>query len=103
MLRALGYDDSAGDFSWDRAWELSDALGITDGTYGPGNHDAFVRGDAALVSLAALSQRCKGADTTLLEQIELRNPPRADFGALMAEAAAAHQALLENGAPFAGL
>ena len=102
VLRALGYDDSAGDFSWDRAWELSDALGITDGTYGPGNHDAFVRGDAALVSLAALSQRCKGADTTLLEQIELRNPPRADFGALMDEAAAAHQALLENGAPFAG-
>lgn len=51
ILRALGYE-SGMDFQWDRAWELSDRLGITDGRYREGVD--FTRGDAAIVSLKAL-------------------------------------------------
>ena len=51
VLRALGYD-SGTDFQWDRAWELSDRLGITDGRYREGSD--FTRGDVAIVSLSAL-------------------------------------------------
>lgn len=51
VLRALGYE-SGTDFQWDRAWELSDRLGITDGRYREGGD--FTRGDVAIVSLSAL-------------------------------------------------
>lgn len=51
VLRALGYESGV-DFQWDRAWELSDRLGITDGRYREGS--AFTRGDVAIVSLNTL-------------------------------------------------
>ena len=51
ILRALGYESGV-DFQWDRAWELSDKLGITDGRYREGGD--FTRGDVAIVSLNAL-------------------------------------------------
>lgn len=53
VLRAMGYESGV-DFQWDRAWELTDRLGITDGRYP--DSSAFTRGDAALVSLNALKQ-----------------------------------------------
>lgn len=53
VLRVMGYESGV-DFRWDRAWELTDQLGITDGRY-PGS-SAFTRGDAAMVSLNALKQ-----------------------------------------------
>ena len=34
VLRAMGYE-SGTDFQWDKAWELTDTLGITHGEYGP--------------------------------------------------------------------
>lgn len=51
VLRALGFESGV-DFRWDRAWELSDRLGITDGRYREGSE--FTRGDVAIVSLSAL-------------------------------------------------
>ena len=102
ILRALGYDDASGDFAWDRAWELSDELGITGGEYGAANSASFTRGDAALISLSALSQTLKGSETTLLERIEAQDPPAADFHALLEEASAEHRALFESDAAFDG-
>lgn len=67
VLRALGYSSGA-DFAWDRAWELSDSLGITSGEYGASSA-AFLRGDVALISYHALSARMKGRQTTLQETL----------------------------------
>lgn len=52
VLRSLGYKSGA-DFQWDKAWELTDKLGITHGEYSEKNNDRFTRGDMAIVSLAA--------------------------------------------------
>lgn len=102
ILRALGYDDAAGDFDWASAWELSDELGITQGEYSAANDGAFLRGDAVVISLAALSQPIKGSDETLLERINAANPPRADFSAVLEEASAEHKGLFESSEAFAG-
>lgn len=64
VLRTLGYSDAV-DFRWDRAWELSDRLGITCGQYRAGT--AFTRGDAAIISRNALSAHLKASTTTLLD------------------------------------
>lgn len=64
VLRALGYR-SGEDFAWDRAWELSDKLGITDGRYGAATNGSFTRGDVALVSYAALSASLRDGTGTL--------------------------------------
>jgi len=52
VLRSLGYT-SGTDFEWDKAWLLSDKLGITDGRYGADSE--FTRGDVAIISYNALS------------------------------------------------
>ena len=64
ILRALGYQDGV-DFSWQRAWELTDYLGITDGEYNSSTTQ-FLRGDAAYVSANALYAPMKGSNQTLL-------------------------------------
>ncbi len=69
VLRALGYKDSEGDFSWNKAWELSDKIGITAGEYATGSHQ-FLRADVALISNDALSMKIKNTDGTLLERIK---------------------------------
>jgi len=49
LLRTLGYETGK-DFQWDKAWELSDHIGLTSfGEYGAGSN--FVRGDVAILSL----------------------------------------------------
>jgi len=63
VLRALGYDSDT-DFSWDQAWNLTDELGITDGSYGPKTTD-FDRGDVAWISLRALDAKDKKSKRTL--------------------------------------
>ena len=63
VLRALGYTSGA-DFEWDRAWILSDNLGITDGRFNAGT-ETFLRGDVAEISFAALSATFKDTDKTL--------------------------------------
>ena len=67
ILRALGYDSRV-DFQWDRAWELSDAIGLTAGAYGA-KINTFLRGDAALISERALSARLKGSNVMLLRKL----------------------------------
>ena len=67
ILRALGYEDSA-DFKWNAAWELTDALGITDGEFSE-TRNTLIRGDMAVVSLTALSAPIKNSGHTLLERL----------------------------------
>lgn len=83
VLKALGYE-SGTDFQWDKAWELSDKLGISRGQYTQlgvqevtvsGNTTSrtsrlFMRGDVAVISYNALSVKIKGTNTTLLENVK---------------------------------
>ena len=66
VLRALGYE-SGEDFQWDAAWQLTDALEITDGQFGAGS--GFTRGDVAFTSVRALDTELKAGGETLLESI----------------------------------
>lgn len=66
VLRALGYDSNT-DFSWDKAWEKSDSIGLTDGEYTKDSE--FLRGDVVIVSFDALSYTQKDEDTTLLAKL----------------------------------
>ena len=54
VLRALGYDSNR-DFQWNKAWELADEIGLTDGRYNAENNKDFLRGDVAIVSYNSLS------------------------------------------------
>ena len=67
VLRALGYD-STKDFQYDKAWELSDKLGFTDGYYNSAL-PSFTRGDVAIISYSALDALKKGTSITLRESI----------------------------------
>lgn len=53
VLRSLGYK-SGTDFLWDKAWELSDKIGMTDGRYNE-QTVAFTRGDVAIISYNSLA------------------------------------------------
>lgn len=79
VLRALGYT-SGSDFQWDRAWELSDRIGLTAGQYNSSS-TKFTRGDIAQISKAALTVSQKNTDTTLAEQ--LLNNATIDMGAAL--------------------
>ena len=70
VLRSLGYE-SGTDFQWDKAWELSDKIGLTDGRYNAGTTN-FTRGDVVIISYNALSINLKGKDTTLLDDLTAR-------------------------------
>lgn len=74
ILRALGYDDAAGDFDWERAWELTDELGVTSGEYGAANNGAFVRGDAAIVSLSGALAGAEGLGQHLAREDQRPGP-----------------------------
>ena len=67
VLRALGYKSGV-DFQWDKAWELSDPIGLTDARY---NADStqFTRGDIAIISRNALHTKEKEVDDTLLDAL----------------------------------
>ena len=67
VLRALGYE-SGSDFEWDKAWELSDEIGLTGGEYGASTA-SFLRGDVAVISYDALSCTLKDSDVTLLDTL----------------------------------
>ncbi len=66
VLSALGYRNGE-DFQWDRSWEFSDTLGITDGRYSA--NTKFTRGDAAIISYNALNAVFKGTDKTLRTEL----------------------------------
>lgn len=71
VLRALGYSSDT-DFQWDKAWELSDSIGLTEGQYDA--NSTFTRGDLAIVSNNALYTLCKGTDTPLRSILFSENP-----------------------------
>lgn len=74
VLRALGYK-SGTDFQWDKAWELSDRLGITHNTYHANNQNDFLRADVALISYAALDAAVQPDGITLREKIGVKQNP----------------------------
>ena len=74
VLRALHYEDGT-DFQWNRAWKLSDEIGLTSAQYT--SDSSITRGDVATMSLKALSVLNK-YDTTLLDEL-------LDYGPLTSE------------------
>ena len=71
VLRAMGYV-SGEDFEVSTAWEFSDEIGLTDGTYSAATK-TFTRGDVAKISCAALDVCPKGSEQTLLEKLTEEN------------------------------
>lgn len=69
VLRALGYE-SGTDFQWDKSWELSDSIGVTNGTYNAGT-SSFTRGDVASISYNSLSIAKKNSATTIADELGL--------------------------------
>lgn len=67
ILRALGYDSSV-DFQWNKAWELSDAIGLTSGEYNSETTE-FLRGDVVILSEKALYTNIKAEDRMLYVKI----------------------------------
>lgn len=66
MLRALGYSDAEGDFTWDAPDKLAKAVGIlTDEV----NTENFLRADVALVSWAALEADLKGGSQRMAKKL----------------------------------
>ena len=74
VLRALGYE-SGTDFQWDKAWELTDQIGLTDGQYDR-NDVPFLRGDVAIVSNNALTASIKGSVQHLADSLGLTVPKK---------------------------
>lgn len=66
VLRALGYSDADGDFSWDAPFALAEDAGILPSTVDTAD---FMRGDVVLVSWSALSANLKGKQTTLSSRL----------------------------------
>lgn len=69
LLRALGYSDADGDFTWERSIAFSDSIGLTHGEYTAA--DLCLREDLALLSCNALTLRQKGSDETLIRRLYL--------------------------------
>ena len=67
LLRALGYNDSKGDFSYENALAFSDSIGLTNGVYALS--DVFLRRDMAWLSSGALLQDMK-AGTPLIKELK---------------------------------
>lgn len=64
MLRALGYDDSRGDFFWGTAALYGFSLGL-----GRGSYDSFTRGDMFEIALAAISAKPKNGGGTMISAL----------------------------------
>lgn len=68
VLRALGYESGV-DFQWDKAWKLSDELGMTSGEYNESTNNSFLRGNIAEVSVHALPTMQKNQTATLADKL----------------------------------
>lgn len=67
LLRALGYSDNEGDFTYDEALAFSDKIGMTEGKYSQDN--TFLRRDIVWLSCGALLQPTKQG-TPLVKQLK---------------------------------
>lgn len=66
VLRALGYDDTAGDFAWDDNTNISQAVGILPEGINTAN---FRRADVVSISYAAMVAKLKNSDTALSDKL----------------------------------
>ena len=69
LLRALGYSDAGGDFSWAQSIAFADSIGLTHGEYAAA--DSLLREDLAILSYNALTTNMKFGRWTLVEQLYL--------------------------------
>ena len=73
MLRALGYSDAQGDFSWQDPYALAEQVGLLCPLF---SGEGFLRGDAMFICYEALDACPKGSDTTLLEDLTAKGAIR---------------------------
>lgn len=66
VLRALGYNESSGDFTFAQAQEYAENIGLIEHANTP---DQFKRDDMVALSYSALFQLVKNGSTTLLEKL----------------------------------
>ncbi len=70
ILRALGYDDGAGDFNWSEALEFSESLEIIDShLFEQLKSQEFLRNHVAKVSYDALLAKVKNSEDTLASHL----------------------------------
>ncbi len=87
VLRTLGYNDLAGDISWDKA----PAKALEIGLIGQSCYtqytttDLFLRDNAAVIAYNALSQKLKGTDTVLKSTIVVPGRPAGEMPAFTEE------------------
>ena len=95
ILKALGFSASE-DFNWEKSWEFSDELGITDGEYNADNDSAFLRGDAARIMYAAL---CYMQNSEAGEIPEITDDPQEEVTEVSDAAEVSEQDPEENQVP----
>lgn len=94
MLRALGYSDKEGDFTWSSPWLAARTAGILPFETNCVN---FTRSDAVLVTSAALFAQEKGQSQTLHERLEAAGAFSAEFfNALFSDEPFAWQTTVER-------
>lgn len=77
LLRALGYNDRTGDFSYNTAYKKAAELGICpEGAYAGGG--TFYRDDCVFTSCNALRTKMKGSEQTLLDVLVEKGTVDAD-------------------------
>jgi len=76
LLRALGYTEAAGDFTYDKALAFAAEKGILDPT--TAGTSTFLRGNMAAASYTALGATVKNTTTTLLDKLVTDNVISAD-------------------------
>ena len=79
VLRAMGYV-SGEDFQVSTAWDFSDRIGLTDGTYSAATK-TFTRGDVVEISRNSLQLACKGTDVRLVQRLAADQAVDADTAA----------------------
>ena len=60
ILRAMGYSDKDGDFTWNNPYELANKVGLIDHTEASA---VFSRGDAFVACYNSLASKCKGGES----------------------------------------
>ena len=67
VLRALGYSDSEGDFTWDNPYDLASELGVLTDSVVKGS--GFLRAACATISYNAISAKLKGSEKILADKL----------------------------------
>ncbi|MBQ2697219.1 MAG: hypothetical protein IJF59_00975 [Clostridia bacterium] len=95
VLRALGYSDAAGDFSYDTSVDFAAEKGIYNPSYFAGD---FLRDNVAAISYQALFTAEKDKETTLLDRLVADGAVSAEAAAPLQEKADTYAAYLADSA-----